>query len=278
MTAQQLPHREEYLKKKRNKKLLKWGISILVFILIIGLASYVAHRQNSRISKVELSGGILVTESEVESKSLAYVQGSYFWLFPKNNVLWYPHAKLAQYLKDTFKRIDTIDIRLKDFHTLVVTITERKPVAMWCDTLPNLDQRNNRCYFMDQNSTIFSDAPIFSGDAYFKYYGLVSSTAPIGTEYLASTTKFSEISDFVSRAREYGLHPQYILGKENNEFSLIISGGGEIYFDLNANLPKVSGNLEALLRTSALSTTTNGFVPVQYIDMRYGNKLFYKLK
>jgi hypothetical protein len=274
-----LPQREEYLRKKRNKKLLRWGIIFLIFIFLVSLASYLSHRPKVRISKIELTGGVLVTQADVESKSLSFVQGSYLWLFPKNNVLWYPHKALAQYLQNTFKRIDTINIHLKDFHTLAIEITERKPVAMWCDTLSGVSNPESKCYFMDQNSTIFSEAPTFSGDAYFKYYGLVPATStPIGLEYMASTTKFTEVSHFVEQVRGLGIRPQYLLGKDNNEFSLVIAGGGEIYFDTKESLTKVFENLSALLATPALSTTSTSVVPVQYIDMRYGNKLFYKLK
>ena len=126
-------HREEYLKKKRNRRLLKYGLSIFLFVGVVALASYISHRPQIRIRQVEFSGGVLVTGEEVSAETLAYLSGSYLWLFPRNNALWYPRKSLGQDLKDKFQRIDTIDARLKDFHTLVITVTERKPVAMWCD-------------------------------------------------------------------------------------------------------------------------------------------------
>ena len=265
--------RDEYLRKKRRKRLVRYGAVFLIFVLLIALASYIAHRPSVRISQVELSGGILVTQDDLAPKALSFVQGSYVWLFPKNNVLWYPHKALEKYLRETFQRIDTIDIHLKDFHTLAIDITERKPVAMWCD-----DADEEQCYFMDQNSTIFSPAPIFSGDAYFKYYGLLASTSPIGREYIASSTVFSDIFNFIAETKTLGLRPQYLVAKDEGQFSLVVSGGGEIYFDVKEPLSVALQNLEALLRTSAFATTTDGDLPIQYIDLRYGNKLFYKLR
>ncbi len=70
----------------------------------------------------------------------------------------------------------------------------------------------------------------------------------------------------------------YLVAKEGDEFSLVVSGGGEIYFDIKESLSKVADNLEALLRTPELATSTSRDLPVEYIDMRFGNKLFYKLK
>lgn len=282
---------EEYLRKKRKKKLWKLGGFLFFIIFLFGLSSYLSHRPQIRISKIELEGGVLVTEEEVFSKSIAYMQGSHFWLYPRNNALWYPRDGLEKYLEETFRRIDSIEIGRKGFETLVIKIKERKPFALWCDknvvsvsastTEETLDiKTQEECYFIDQNSTVFAKAPVFSGDAYFKYYGLIASTtelSPIGREFMASTTEFNDISGFVSKAKELKIKPLYIVAKENGEFSMFIAGGGEIYFDTRESLSIVGQNLEALLRTPVFASST-GNLPIEHIDLRYGNKLFYKLK
>lgn len=282
---------EEYLRKKRKKKLWKWGGFLFVIILLVGLSSYFSHRKEVRIRSVELNGGVLVTADDVESTSLKYMEGSHFWLYPKNNVFWYPHDGLEKYLKETFRRIDTVNVERKGLQTLVINMKERKPFALWCDR-KNVSvvassteavsdtKKQEECYFIDQNSTVFAKAPIFSGDAYFKYYGLLGSTtesSPIGIEFMASTTEFGEISDFVFKAKELKIKPLYIEAKENGEFSMFVAGGGEIYFDTRESLSIVGQNLEALLRTPVFASST-GNLPIEYIDLRYGNKLFYKLR
>ena len=275
MALTNLPGREEYLRKKRKRKLFKYGVLVFLAVFIIASVSYISHQPKIRIGKVKLSGGVLVTQDDVESKSLEYLRESYMWLFPKNNIFLYPRKGLEKYLKETFKRIDTISIHRNDFQTLDIKITERKPTALWCGTIVS---DTEHCYFMDQNSAIFAPAPKFSGDAYFKYYGLVE-TDPIGKYYISSTTEFAEISDFIQKLKELSLGPQYLVPKGTGQFSVVLSGGGEIYFNVNKEpLSKVLANLEALLRTSELSNKTKGNLPIEYIDLRYGNKLFYKLK
>jgi hypothetical protein len=281
--------REEYLKKRRNKRLTRYGILLFLCICIVSLVSYIAHRPGIRISKVELHGQILVNPSELQVSALKFMDGSYFWLFPKDNFLWYPKTKLTHYLKDTFKRIDTIHVEKKGVDTIIVTIIERKPDALWCEGLPggvqlggsvtdreggNTEDSSPKCYYMDSNGTIFDEAPNFSGDAYFKYYGLVEAENPIGQFYIASSTEFSDITHFVYETRKLNLDPQYIVAKSGGEFSLFIFGGGQIYFDVKAPLEKATDNLEALLRTPALKNLSN----LDYIDLRFGNKLYYKLR
>ncbi|KND47736.1 MAG: hypothetical protein AB201_02245 [Parcubacteria bacterium C7867-006] len=284
-----LPSHEEFLRRKRKKRIIKYSIISFLIIFIIGLSSYISHRPEVRISKVVLKGGVLVTESDISDKSFSYMKDSYFWLFPKNSSFWYPKKQLSVYLKENFKRIDTISIGLDGLRTMVVTVEERKPFAIWCDKLPGQveistttpvekDSEYQKCFFIDQNSTIFSEAPYFSGDAYFKFYGLVSTSTPIGNYYISSSTKFQEIVHFISDIKAMSIRPLYLIAEDEGDFSLVVSGGGKIFFDTKKPLTEISKNLESLLKTPALSTSTNSDLPIEYIDLRYGNKLFYKLK
>lgn len=276
-------HRQEYLRQKRNKKLFRYGLFFLTFALIVSFVSYISHRPQIRISKVELSGGILVKEDDVSEKTKEFLSGSYFWLFPKNNSLLYPRGGLQNYLKETFKRIDTINTSLKDLNTLVVSIMERKPIAMWCGNDISQKYQNTmedglqeQCYFLDSDGMIFAEAPQFSGNAYFKYYGLVATDTPIvDNYYISSSTEFRELTQFVENAKQLSLKPLYIEGNGDGQFIMTLSDGGEIYFDMKEPLSKTSQNLEALLKTDILAKNISR---IDYIDLRYGNKLFYKLK
>ncbi len=274
---------EEFLRKKRKRRIVRWTAVLLLAVAVVTLFAYTAHRPQIRISQVELTGETIVSPTDVSSATLSYLKGSFLWLFPKNNSFLYSNSGLSKYLKNNFQRIDTIDIHLKNFHTLAITITERKPTALWCDTLPAIkvgtttpsQTLSEKCYFMDSQSTIFSDAPNFSGNAYFKYYGLVSVVAPIGTQYIASTTEFSDIANFIETAKQLSLAPVYLIGKDNNEFSLVLASGGQIYFDMKQPIAKTESNLSALLREPALS---QNILKLDYIDLRFGNNLYYKLK
>lgn len=283
-----LPSREEFLKRKRKQKITKYFAIGFLLVLIVCVFTYISHRPEVRVSKVILKGGVLVKESQVSEKVFEYTSGSYIFLFPKNSSFWYPKAKLAQYLKTNFRRIENISIDLSDFRTMVVTIEERKPFGIWCDKFvtkidisTTTEEKSNsyqNCFFLDQNSTIFSEAPYFSGDAYFKYYGSIGTTTPIGNYYIASTTEFNEINDFIDAVRKMYVHPLYLVAKDDGSYSLVVSGNGEILFDMKKPLSEVSQNLQSLLKTPNLSTSTNRDLPIEYIDLRYGNKLFYKLK
>lgn len=275
---QKLTHHEEYLKKKRKRRIIKISAFIFVVCFIVSGLSYISHLEKFRIVNVNLFGGVLVTEEEVQNKVAEYLNGSYLWLFPRNNSFIYPKVGLEKYLKENFKRIDTIDVSLKNFKRLSINITERKHFAIWCKGVPENEPADEECYFMDKNSTIFAPAPDFSGDAYFKYYGYLVDENPIGKEYIASSTQFSDISDFVSFVKNLDLKPVFVATKGNGEYILELSSGTSILFDTKASLKKTAENLSLLISSDAFSKMDKSNLPVEYFDLRFGNKLFYKLK
>lgn len=284
MGINNLPQREEVLRRRKKAKRIRRVIFIGFILFLVGIVSYISHLPKLRINEVALSGGLLVTEKEVEDESLLFMRGKFFWLFPKNNSFLYKKTDLENHLKEKFKRIDTIDIKLEGLNTIQVSITERKPVAIWCRDIISTSTSTEvvsgfkeSCYFIDSFSTVFAQAPSFSGDAYFKFYGLLTDEDPIGKKYIASSTDFISINNFIESVKGLKVKPVSLIGKEEGEFSLVLQGGGEIYFDTRKSLDITFDNLKILLDSPELKVKL-GQLPIEYVDLRYGNKLFYKLK
>lgn len=269
--------REEYNKKKRNQFLIRAG-AVLLFIIIIFFSLVIVSRlKRFRIYNVEFVGGLLVPAEGIKVETKNFLEGNFYWFFPKNNIALYAHDKLENFLKEKFKRIDTISISSINNQTIRVTITERGLYALWCEGEPQ-SGNEEKCYFMDNNGVIFSESPTFSGDAYFKYYGFIPSNKnPIGITYIDSIDRFHDLSSFVERVKTTSIRPVYLIAKENKQFDLILSNGGHIYLDDTISFSKTADNLDALLQTLS-SATTSRDLNIDYIDLRFGNKLFYKLK
>ena len=231
-----------------------------------------------------MDGAVILSASEIESKSLDFVSGNYYYIFGKSNALLYPKNELQFFLLNQYPRIKDVRISLSDHQTIHIELSEREPIALWCNntkaeiassTDPNLAPS---CYFLDKNGFVFSQSPYFSGDAYFKYYGLVPFESPIGSSYLSSSDTFTELSSFVSSVKDLKITPLYIIAQNQHEFTMYIYGGGRIIFDDNVPLTKTADNLQLLLQTANLVPQKDGELLVDYIDLRYGNKLYYKFR
>lgn len=266
------PKHEEYLRKKRNWKIFKYSALVFLVLFIIGLISYLLYRPAVRVTEIDFSGETVLSPEEIKSVSAGYMEGSYFLLVPRNSIFFYPKKSLENFLLETYTRIETIDIGFKNFHSIKIQITERKPEYLWCL------EADEVCYFMDNEGLLFDVAPDFSGDAYFKFYGLLEGDNLLGSYYIATSTNFSELKSFIDNVKGLSLEPTKLLGKGKNEYHMTLSNGSYIYFDTNKSLPDVYENLKALLSSPELSAADRRDLPVEYVDLRFGNKLFYKLK
>jgi len=260
-----------YVKRRRNKYLSIFYITLISFFVLFGLVVYLSRLEMFRIFDTYITGAVLVEEYKVEEEVRNFLEGNIFFFFPQNNIFLYNKDNLISHLENKFPRIESIKARFDGDSVLSLEIKERSPYALWCDNFSE-----NECFFMDQSSKIYSKAPKFSGDAYFKYYGLIEGD-PLGQIYLKDVNFFISLGQFVKYTERLSLSPYYLKVLDNGQYELHLLEGGKIFFDDQSTLDEVAFNLEAVLTSSDFASTTN-FKNLDYIDLRFGNKLFYKLK
>lgn len=260
-----------YVKRRRNKYLSIFYITIISFFVLFGLSVYLSRLEMFRIFDTYITGTVLVEIYEVEEEVKTFLSGNVFFFFPKNNIFIYDKKGLIAHLENKFPRIESIKARFDGDSIISLEITERSPYALWCN-----NAEEEECFFMDKNAKVYSKAPKFSGDAYFKYYGLIEGE-PLGQNYFSDTELFNSLGQFVKYTERLNLNPYYLRVLNNGQYELYLVEGGKILFDSESTLDQVAFNLEAVLTSSDFASTTN-FKNLDYIDLRFGNKLFYKLK
>jgi cell division septal protein FtsQ len=276
------------LKKRRHKIVINkiffflFGI-IVIFIFLV----FLSHLKNLNISNIEISGNQITDTNEIKGVIEQQTSGKYLWLFPKTNIFLYPENNIKNALQDKFKRLQNINLSIKNNKTLEVSLSERTAKYLWCGTTPpNISTSVTSCYFMDDNGYIFDQAPYFSGEVYFKFYGLPAQTGlnnndPSGSYY--SQQNFQQLVSFKDMLVNLGLKPASIYVTNDGNVDVFLSGensstiGPEIECSANADFQNVAENLEAALTTEPLQTEfKNKYSTLQYIDLRFGNKVYYK--
>lgn len=265
--------------KKQKKKILIIRLSIFFCVcgLLFGIGVWLSRLTSIQIDTIVISGATVLSVQHIEQEVHSMLEGKYMFIFPKTNVFMYPRKHIEETLSKKFPRLHTVSSTIVDNHILSIAITEREPFALWCDMVPT-EEVISQCYFLDADGFVFDRAPQFSGDAYFKYYGFLPYEAPIGSYYLSSTSQFHELSSFVDATKTLGITPLYINIKDTDSFELYIFGGGKILFDTREPLSKIAERLSALLKTQHLVPREGGELLVDYIDLRFGNKMFFKPK
>jgi len=267
----------EYVKQKRKTLQIRLGVFFAVLLVLGGLSVWLSGLKSIQIDTVTISGATVLPALTLEKSVREVLLGKYLRLFPKANIFLYKKKEIEKKLLTDFPRIQSVGIKTLDNHILSVTIVEREPFALWCDTLP-LEGRVSQCYFLDSDGFVFDHAPQFSGNAYFKYYGFLPYEAPIGSYYLSSTIRFHELSSFVENAQKLDITPLYMTVQDTDSFDLYVFGGGKILLDTRESLAKVFERFSALLKTPNLVPRKGGELLVDYIDLRFGNKMFFKAR
>lgn len=257
------------------------------FLLLIGfvfLLSWLSKMSAIQIVEIKVSGNSAVGENEIKKLIEEETSKKYFGLFSKNSRFLYPNDQIEEKILNDLKEIEKIEIKSRGLKALTVSVEERKPNSVWCaDKDGNAENKNsentNSCYFLDKEGMIFSKAPDFSGGTYVHYYGLIGTSTPIGKIYFSSV-KFKEINSFLNSLKGLGVIISEFHAETENDYEIYLENGSRIIFDDKQPFEKTLANLESILGEIGIGKglSTSSSVKLDYADLRFGNKVFYKTK
>jgi len=238
-------------------------------LLIIAVISLFWVPQG-RIQAVEITGTQALSTSSIEGYVKSELSGRYLYLFPKNSALLYPKGAIEKGLSQEFSTIKTVSVGLRDLHTLQVTIVERRPDALWCGEIETANVPS--CYLLDGSGTVYALGATYSGDAYVLYYGPVSSTTQ--KQYLDPST-FQSLHALVEALKGKDT-PQRVYVDENRDVHVTFVDGFVLLFSLSQNSGDIVSRFSLALTADPF--TTHPLSDFEYLDLRFGDKLYYKLK
>lgn len=277
--------------KKRRRKVYRNRViffAICFLIIFVGLA-FISRIDKININEIKISGNKIIETKDIEEVVKENISGHYLWVFPKSNFIIYPKAKIKRELADKFKRFKEIKLDVQNIKTLEISVLEREAEYTWCGAvLPTWTsdvQVDQKCYFMDSFGYIFDEAPYFSGEVYFKFYGKTDSNNenPSGNYFLLNN--FNRIILFIENIKLMNLEPSVFVLDEGGEGNIYLSSNKsfpmnpKLIFKINSDFEKLIENLQAITNTEPLKTElVEKFNSLLYIDLRFGNKVYYKFQ
>lgn len=271
------------LKKKRQKNfLVKILLSIFALSLIFVCLAYLSRISALNIGEIKVTSNKAVDTDMIKMAVEKKIAGNYLWFFPKTNILFYPKNSIKRDLFNQFKRLNNIALSIKNNKLLEISLTERTALYTWCGNTIDLVvgvPSDKKCYFMDKDGFIFDEAPYFSGEVYFKFYGLAS----IGTYF--SENNFKQLIYFKDTLVAMKFKPFSLSIEDNGNIKIFLSNLNKttiepyLILKVDSDFQNVAENLEAAMSTEPLqSNFKNKYSSLQYIDLRFGNKIVYKFK
>ena len=283
------PESPSLIKKRKQqraqrRRLFKIYFWLFFYTFIFSSLVLLSHWPRFEVSKILVKGEQASSVDIITKITSENLVGNHFYLLSKRNLLLLPRRQIKQSIIEQIPLIGQVDIDTKrtgQVNHLFITVHERRPVALWC--------RLKECYFIDQTGFVFSLAPNFSDNILLKIYSQGVSD-PLKTRPLAQADFVllikagdilpdvlmqadilkAEVSKAVVTAdKDYEFYITQILDGERREWKLL--------FDSQDDFAHLLSNLEAALATDDFQQDylqKNG--QLEYIDLRFGNKVFYK--
>ncbi len=257
------PRLAEKARQRQGKKVL---LLLSFSVLVVGGILYALSRPEFRITTIEISGYGRVPEDEIRTSVQTTISGFYLGVIPKSHTLFYPNRALKESLLKSFPTFSGVSVSLRSLSLLHVAVHEREPKAMFCATVQD-------CFLIDGTGFAFTRAEAPTEPLYYRLER-EASTPLLGT-HIMTEEKLTSLLRFLKNLEEAGLNPEKVVQKEQQELEVVLKDGTRLLLR-EGEYDRVLVKLKALIGERDLLPQKQGVPVVDYIDLRYGNKIYFK--
>ncbi len=303
---------KEFRKKKLKKRIIKFSFSAGLFLGFVFLLSYISHLDRFQVSNVIIEGNSISNQEEILEKINSIMSGRRFLLFPKSNFLFIPKDIIEEFIIKNNVSVEGIKINLKNFNEAEINIIEYEPKIIWCPNFLdevisqessvtieeiNLDQINderiedyllrielkdiNNCYLINHKGISFArmnqNGVSVNHDELMVFYSnpLQHSESQVGNIFIEPETFFN-ILDFIERIKDLDIQINHVATNNNETFHLRTNRGPRILISRFNDPEQTAINLSLTISLEEINAAQ--FRNLEYIDLRFGNRVFYRIK
>ncbi len=252
-------------KKIRKKRLLlKYLIVFFCFFAVILGIVKLFYLSKFRVQKILIEGNIVLKEEEIKLTVLNSINGKYFYIFPKDNILIIPKKKIEENLLSGFSRLKRVSLSIDMPDILFLKIKERKPSSLFC--------QEENCAFLDENGFIFEKSPFFSKGVFIKFEDAENSVLVSDRKQLLPEIQYKNLIEFAELASKENIKIYKIVLDKNGLYKLYTSEIWYIILNSENESETAFENLKTVLEEQIKDKRDK----LEYIDLRLENKIFYK--
>lgn len=281
-----IPKEKKRSPQKRNLRSL-WiiGGTILFILLCVGAVG-VAHMHVLQIKHISIIGLSAIHESDIQSEiNAALLDSSFAGLIPHRFLLAAPIEILRKRLTQHFSLIADIAIEREFPDTLAVTVQERKPFGVICndaprdaalhDVAPSDQQPEVQCAYLDTMGVAYQYAPRTEGLLITKV-STDDMAITMGDHIVdrAMMQRMIDVGEKLGPAIGLFAVSYQLLHNTPRELRVILRERFSLILNRDDDLNKTLSVLRTLLEKEIGQKRKH----LDYIDLRFGNKVFYKFK
>lgn len=257
-----LKHKIKSLKPKKSifKRRWFWVLALLVFLLAV-IFYMIFFIPAFQVQKVQVFGNEKTESQQIQNSIWQNINKKILGLNVKNIFLVNSNT-LKENVLANFSGIENVKIKKQWFDGLRLEITERKPVAVFC--------QDSNCFLIDKKGIIYQPANDGFGDRF-----IVRQNDGVDLA-LGQTVIDQHIMEALIKI-EQTLKDNFELGireaVSSNPLVVTTTEGWKLYFDPNSDISLQITKMEALLQNQISTSTRKN---LNYIYLQYKDRAYYK--
>lgn len=271
----------------RRPSRIKWRVLFAV-ILVAAFAGgiiYLFRLSQWQITDIKIGGTKVLTEEEIREHAGKVLEGNYFFVFPKRSILLAPQNTILGQLKQSFPRIGTISITKKYPRTLIISLQERELWGIFC--VQSADQRGlnassadlrgneDDCVYIDKTGFAFERAPTSVGSLIKKIK--IDEAKLVLASYAVESDLMNDILRLSGRVEDQiksSVVSYELFSQIPREVRMTVAEGFTLYLNRDDDIENALRVLKLVLDEEIKDRRSE----LDYVDLRFGNKVFYKFR
>ena len=268
----------------RRRQLKRWRLGVLAIIflfLLIIAGAVLAFGPFLKINRVVVTGTQVVDPQAAGQLAGEILDRPVFLIFPRNHLAWYPAEELTRVLREEFPRILEVKFAADFNHVLTIEVKERTPLLLLCAG------GQTDCYLVDETGLAYTRAPFFSPGVFLKWQASTSNqTAPFRAGEAATVKRLLDAQVLFERALEQVWGRRFRLTSVDSlpdgdyaftvspRYRAASSSDWRVLVDGERSPVTLATNL--LTALSVIAAGPAATTTLEYVDLRFGEKVFYK--
>lgn len=272
------PNRIVYLREPPKQKVFPWRRALLrggvlaAFLFLAGATAFLIRAPLLRVGAVEISGAHSVSASAIEAVVREELSGNLWLLIPRDNLLFVSAERVEGRLAKEFGSITNIHVSRAFPKRLGVSVSERNLWGIACDHEPKPGVPG-RCFYLDRKGAAYEEVSGVSGwllPVIYMSGSIEKGADAVPPEFMtlfdASQTSLAHIHERLLSLTVATATP--------GDVRLRVAEGWEVW----ASTSDAPENWERTLATLLQEEIGERKKQLQYVDLRFGKKVFYKYR
>ncbi len=269
-------YRNPYFRKKKTIRRISLKIKIIIvasLILAGGIFWILFFHSFFNIDSIKIKEGQGIEDSKFEFLIRGQLTEKRLFFLNQNNIFAFSKKEAKRRILKKYY-VDDLEIKKKFPGEIIVNFSEKTPIAVWSE--------NERYYYIDDEGNILYEIEALEVDT--KDFNVLKNKEKeskietsgfirkitIGKGYLDFSLGLAKKIKKSELILPYNI---FIINEAENTVEINLVQGPVVYFNVKENMENQFEKLEILLREKIKGELLN---KTKYIDLRFGDKIYYK--